>query len=403
MDVRKIAAVCAALLLSVAMTAGGSVGRPGYSLGGYAALVTNTDNLRDLFIERNGHGGANFQVNFNTCPGSRQDAFNEILNYPTFGFGLNYDVYSTMGFVNNTHLGSFVDIYTFMEYAVYKSKVFSAGFLLDLGVSLTNVYYNPITNPYMYNIGKPFTVFLAFGPQFKFRPSEHVELALNTYWFHHSNGNLWMPNFGLNDLAAGLAVRYNPEAPYTEQVRGYKVPHVFQKGLKCEVYATTGVHACKTEFKAFNQMVETPSKKKTDFRSHPRLGIGFDMQYRYSLMCSSGVVADGVYNWGVDELRKCDEIIYGKEEVEKSKGYSPFNLSMGLIHEFHYGNMSVFCAMCAYLFRKVGIYEDQARFFQRAGMRFYMPRLSNMFLGCCIRATKFNNADYFEFQMGVKI
>lgn len=398
----RIIAVSASLLICAVMSAN-VVGKPGYSVGGYAGLITNTDNLRSLFLERNGHGGANAQVLFNTAPGSKMDAFNEILNYPTFGLGINYDVYSTMGFINNTRLGNFVDIYGLMEFAVYKSRRFSAGFMLNLGVGFTDTVYDRFSNPYMYNIGRPFTVYIGFGPQLKYRPVDNIELALNAYWFHHSNGNLWMPNFGLNDLAVGLGVRYYPEAPYTTQVRKLKVPHVFKKGFKYDIYATTGFHSCKTEFKAYNQMVEDPSDKRVDFESHPRLGLGFDVQYQYSLMCSSGLVLDGVYNWGVDELKRCDEIIYGKEEAARSKGYSPFNAALGLIHEFHYGNVSVFCTVSAFLFRKVGIYEDQSKTFQRAGMRFYLSKLKNTFLGCCIRATNFNNADYFEFQLGLKI
>ena len=398
-----IISVVVALVCGAYAQASGNVPNSGYTVGANYAVVTDTDNLRKDFLEENGHMGYSLQWAYNTRPGGKNDVFNEILNFPVFGLGANFDVYRTMGFRNNSRVGNFVDLYGFMEASMYKNRWFSAGFLLDLGLSATNVVYDPIMNPGMINIGAPLTVFMAFGPQLKFRPADRLELALNAYWFHHSNGNAWMPNFGLNDLSIGVSARYNPGGAYTEQVRKLRMPHEFDRGLGVDVYATTGFHSCKTEFKAYNQMVKDPKLKKNDFVSHPRAGIGVDVKYRYCLMCSSGLVADGVYNWGVDELEKCDRIIYGDREVDECKGYSPFNMSLGLFHEFHYRSMSVFCAMCAYVFRKVGIYEDGTRFFQRAGMRFYMPRLSNMFLGCCIRATKFNNADYFEFQMGVKI
>lgn len=390
-------------MCGVCVRASGNVPNSGYTVGANYAFVTNTDNLRSDFLAKNGHMGYTLQWAYNTRPGGKNDVFNEILNFPVFGIGVNYDAYSTMGFRNNSRVGNFVDLYGFMEASMYKNRWFSAGFLLNLGLSATNVVYDPLNNPGMINIGAPLTVFMAFGPQFKFRPAECLELALNTYWIHHSNGNAWMPNFGLNDLSVGVSARYNPGGAYTEQVKTLSIPHEFERKFSVDVYATTGFHSCKTEFKAYNQMVKNPRLKKNDFVSHPRAGIGVDVTYRYSLMCASGLVADGVYNWGTDELEECDRIIYGDKEVAESKGYSPFNMSLGLFHEFYYRNMSVFCAVCGYVFRKVGIYEDKTRFFQRAGMRFYVPRLSNMFLGCCIRATKFNNADYFEFQMGIKI
>lgn len=395
--------IISALMCGVSIRASGNVPNSGYTIGTNYAFVTNTDNLRSDFLAKNGHMGYTLQWAYNTRPGGKNDVFNEILNFPVFGIGVNYDAYSMMGFTNNSRVGNFVDLYGFMEASMYKNRWFSAGFLLNLGLSATNVVYDPLNNPGMINIGAPLTVFMAFGPQFKFRPAECLELALNTYWIHHSNGNAWMPNFGLNDLSVGVSARYNPGGAYTEQVKTLSIPHEFERKFSVDVYATTGFHSCKTEFKAYNQMVKNPGLKKNDFVSHPRAGIGVDVTYRYSLMCASGLVADGVYNWGTDELEECDRIIYGDKEVAESKGYSPFNMSLGLFHEFYYRNMSVFCAVCGYVFRKVGIYEDKTRFFQRAGMRFYMPRLSNMFLGCCIRATKFNNADYFEFQMGIKI
>ena len=149
--------------------------------------------------------------------------------------------------------------------------------------------------------------------------------------------------------------------------------------------------------------VDDPDKKLAHFPARPRVGVAIDAVYRYCQLCSTGFAMDFGYHWDSAMLRSSDTVIYGSKAVKEGPGYSPFNWALGFIHEFHYGNFAAFCGCSRYLFRKVGIHENQARFFQRAGMRFYFPRLSNTFLGMCIRATKFNNADFFEFQMGIRI
>lgn len=377
--------------------------KPAFSIGGYAAHVTNTDGLVEPYLLKNGHGGANLQMAFFTAPGSRNDVFNEILNYPTFGFGVNYDVYSTMKFKAPTHIGNHVDLYTFMEGAFYRTRMFSVGYTLQLGLGITDVIYDVYTNPLYYNVGEPFTAYLAFGPQFKFRPADNLELMLNTYWFHHSNGNVAMPNYGLNDLAVGLGVRYYPEAPYTGQTRELKLPHDFTKGFKYDIFATTGFHACKTEFEAFNWEEPDPDKKRTVYTSHPRFGLSADVQYQYSLMCSSGIVVDAVYSCGMDETERGDRKLNGDEAVDNAGGYNPWNVGIGAIHEFRYGCMSVFISVCHYLYHNAGVRENTSSLYERAGMRFYMGKLDRIFLGGCIRAKEFNNAEYFEFQFGVRI
>lgn len=386
-----------------AQTSAGKLPKPAFSLGGYVARVTNTDGLVEPYLLENGHGGANLQMAFFTAPGSRNDVYNEMLNYPTFGFGVNYDVYNTMKFKAPTHIGNHVDLYTFMEGAFYRTRMFSVGYTLQLGLGITDVIYDVYTNPLYYNVGEPFTAYLALGPQFKFRPADNIELMLNTYWFHHSNGNVAMPNYGLNDLALGLGVRYYPEAPYTGQVRNLKLKHEFTKGFKYDIFATTGFHACKTEFEAFNWREPDPDRKRTVYTSHPRFGLSADVQYQYSLMCSSGIVVDAVYCCGMDEIERGDRKLNGDEAVDNAGGYNPWNVGIGAIHEFHYGCMSVFISVCRYLYHNAGVRENTSSLYERAGMRFYIGKLGRIFLGGSIRAKEFNNAEYFEFQMGVRI
>lgn len=376
---------------------------PSVTAGAAYCYLTNTDNMRDLFVDRNGHMSYTFKVGFNTSPDDPNAAFAERYNYPVLGFGATFDNCTTMKFKNNSRLGNFLNVYTFMEGAFYKNKYGSIGYWASIGMGITSVMYDPITNPYQLHIGAPLSIYLTCGPQIKLRPVDNFELAINAYWYHHSNGNMWMSNIGLNGYAVGATLTYNIDKPYTKQVSRLTLHPEYEKGMHYDFFTTYGLHACKTEFKAFNEMVEDPEEKQKDFRSRPRIGLGFDAVYRYSLLCSTGLSLEAGYNWDSEMLKRSDTVIYGPEAVAASKGYSPFSLALGFVHEFYYGNVTAYMGCSAYLFRHVGINEDISRYYQRIGMRFYFPHFSNAFAGWNIRSTKFKNADFFEFQIGIRI
>ena len=378
-------------------------GLPSIAVGSSYCYVTNTADMRDMFIAKNCHWSYSALVGFNTSPQDENAAYGERYNYPVIGFGATFDHCSTMKFKNNSRLGNFLNVFTFMEGAFYKNRYGSLGWWSSIGMGITNVTYDPIDNPYQMHVGAPLSIYVTVGPQIKLRPTDNVELMLNAYWYHHSNGNMWMSNIGLNGLAVGAAVRYNMEAPYTKQVTSLTMHPEYPKGLHFDVFGSYGLHACKTEFKAFNEMVEDPEQKKSDFRSRPRIGIGMDLVYRYCLICSTGLALDMGYNWDGPMLKKSDTVIYGAEAVAKSKGYNPFSCALGFVHEFYYGNVSMYCGCSYYLYRKVGINEDRSSLYQRLGMRFYFPHFSNAFAGWNIRATDFGDADFFEFQLGIRI
>ncbi|MBQ0024467.1 MAG: hypothetical protein KBT00_01905 [Bacteroidales bacterium] len=380
------------------------IGKPSsISVGGSYCYVTNTENLRDGFLARNGHPSYTVQFGYNTFPGCRSSAYAERYNFPVIGFGLTFDNCSRMQFKNNSSIGDFVNVYAFMNGAFYKERRFSLGYLMNMGMGITGVLYDPIDNPYQFHIGSPLSIYLSFGPQIKLRPSDNIEIDLNAYWYHHSNGNMWMSNVGLNGLSAGAALRYNFEEPYTRQVRRLEEKADFPKGFFYEIYGSYGLHACKTEFLAFNKMVEDPALKQRSFTSRPRIGLGFDAMYRYSLLCATGIVLDCNYNWDGGMLKRSDTVIYGEDAVRNGPGYSPLNIALGFLHEFYYGNLSGFMGCSAYLYRKVGINEDFSRFYQRIGFRFHFPSWCNSFAGWCIRSSLFKDADFFEFQVGIRI
>lgn len=400
---RKLLFAATLCLLIPASLNADNKNRPAISAGWTHSNITDTDGIPHTYVDRNGVDSYYIKLAFNTKPGGKYEVYQEIMNFPVFGIGAGWDNYSAMGFKNNSRLGDFLNLFTFMEGAFYKNRYFSIGYNVDLGLGITGTFYNAVSNPLEINIGAPVCIYMKFGPQIKLHPTDRVELIINGNWFHHSNSNTWMPNWGLNNIGLGAEFRYNIDQPHTEQITRLRNRHDFEKRLDFNVFTSFGTQSSKPEFRAFNLHFENLEDKKTDFVSRPRMGIGFDAQYRYCQFCSTGLAIDCNYTWDNEILRDCDRILYGEKSIEEGPGYSPFSLAAGFAHEFHYGNVSAYCGMSCYLFRKVGTCGDNGRFFQRAGMRFHFPRLSNIFLAWNVRATQFCNADFFEFQFGIRI
>lgn len=398
---KKFALLFVLAFVPVCRAEAGTDGDRSISFSGAYGTLFNTEGILNSFVSGNGCMSYSVRYAIGTNPDSRNADFAEIFNYPTFGIGANWSRFSTLEFKNDSWLGDVVDLYGFIESYFYKNSFLSLGMSLDFGASVNNCAYDVVKNPRQYLLGANMSVYASFGPQISFRPWKRAEISVRGYWNHHSNGHTWMPNYGLNGLAVSGTLRYYIDEPYTEQVSVLRKKTEFDKGFRLNAFLSYGMHASRTEFEAFNLTVDDPALKQTSFRSYPRPGLGIEGEYRYSAMFSTGAVVDINYNSDTPALRKADEKLYGKDKV-KGLRYDPLNIGLGFIHEIHYRNVSAFCGVSYYLYRHSGINEERL-LYQRAGMRFRFPNFHDMFLAWCIRAHRFNDADYFEFQIGIPL
>jgi len=378
---------------------------PSFSAGSYLTYIPNHEGIRDNLVKSPTYPTYFISTTFNTRPGGPNEQYMQMYNYPVFGIGISLADLPMLDFHNNSKLRSIYSIYLMTEYSVFKREKMSLGVVGNYGIGITTGdYYDPIFNKANIYLSWPFTVYVGIGPQVKIRPTEHLELGINTLVWHHSNGNSSIPNKGLNEMALGGFIRYNIDEPYTGR---YELPHkpVYPKGFHWDFYLNGGFHGCKTEWAAYNEMVEDPMKKQKDFKRWPRVGLGIDCIYRYGLLASTGLVFDVIHHSNMDALRASDVAIYGKDYAEANGKYSPLVLCMGFIQEFYINSFSIYAGASAYLLHRVGIKEAElsSPLCQRLGFRYYVSQWANSFLGFCIRSHKFNDADYFEFQLGIRI
>jgi hypothetical protein len=382
--------------------------RPAFSAGAYYTYVPDHEGIYDRLFDSGVYPTYAVAVTFNTSPDSpKSDFFTQLYNYPTFGIGFSVSDLSKIRFKNNSHFSNIYTGYVKMEYALLRNSVATLGISMEEGMAYTKDLYDPYTNPCNTYFGQHSTIYFSVGPQIKVRPTPNLELVFNGLFWHHSSGNESVPNTGFNEFAAGAFVRYNLEPPYTGKMKLPERPSDFKKHIETEIFALGGIHSCKTEWHAFNELVEDPAEKQVKFRHWPRGGVGMDISYRYGLFTSTGVAFDFLYSSNSAALERSDIAIYGEEAVD-GVSYNPFTLDLGLVQKIFYRNVAFYISLGGYVFRDVGIHETflttkVSKLYQKIGLRVYFPKMNDVFLGWCIKANNFNDADYFEFHLGVRI
>jgi hypothetical protein len=111
------------------------------------------------------------------------------------------------------------------------------------------------------------------------------------------------------------------------------------------------------------------------------------------------------------ELEKSDRIVYGDAAVENSPGYNPFSVGIAAVQEVYWKNFAVHVAIGAYPYRHKGVNGELAKangdrergwHYEKAGFRYYFPKLGDTFLGFAIKSHSIK-AEYLEFSLGIRL
>lgn len=369
--------------------------------GTYSYLPPNIDKFYRMLLETGSCATWSIQAGYNTLS-SDADPYAEAYNYPTMGFGLTWSEFNLLKFKNNSHYNDTYAAYFFLERPIWKKRAVDIGYFFRFGVGYTPDHYDPYTNPANLFLGSHVMAYAAAGGQFRFHPTEHLELDANLYFYHYSNGKFCMPNGGWNTADIGLAVKYNVGSQERRQVCAHTIPCDYPRGLHWDICAIGGSKIFDVEWQAKNRHVDDVSLKQTSFTRIWRHGISADATWRYSMLCSSGLSLDVYHSTGMDVLRECDALTYGQEKVDETK-YSPYTVDIGAMHEFFYKNISATCTVGLHLHNHYGIYEDTGLLYQKLGFRVYFPNLGGLFFGWCVKAYVFSKADCLEASIGIRL
>jgi hypothetical protein len=362
------------------------------------------------------YGYMNYEaaVGIQTNPENR-NPYAEAFGFPMINIGFSLSRTSNFKFSDTTKFPDLYTLYGSFERSILKKRLVSAGYLLDFGITYNPGRYDPVNNPGNNWLSSPIMAYFGAGVFAKMHIGKRWEAGVNVMFRHFSNGRLDLPNEALNGVGAGLFVRYRmSDYEYEKYTQKYNFERNWDKGMQYMIVLGGGVHTCMAEWNAYVESEPDPVKKAeaaAQLKAHPKFSLSFDAIYRYSMRYATGIGLDLFYSTNMDALEKSDRVFYGDEAVDNCPGYFPLSVGIAVVQEVYWGNFAVHVAVGAYPYRHKGVNGELAKeagdrergwHYEKAGFRYYFPKLGDMFVGFAIKSHSIK-AEYLEFSLGVRI
>ena len=361
--------------------------------------------FRDSYTSR---GFNSFKVEWDhmTGPGD-EGGFAQAYNFPVFGIGLSYNTLSDVVFRSkNGRYADMLTLYGIISRDLVRTRHLGFGYDISLGLSYSGEYYNALTNRSNWFFSSPVLLYAAGGGHLDWAVTRRLSLEADINVRHNSSARLAYPNGGLNYWGGGMSAIYSFGGVRPPSGHVFKTQRIredlFRKGWNFEIYAGGGVHACAAEWLAFSRSESRETVAATSLRKWPMASLSADAIYRAGGRFGLGFTADGFWNSNIERLKWADRILYDEERIEASKGYSPLSFGIGLVQEIFYRDFALYVQEGWYLVRKMGVHAEHGHIYERAGIRYYPPRLDPVFISVCIKAHRFK-ADYLDFTVGIKL
>ena len=349
--------------------------------------------------------GIGYQTNpDDECPYARAFGF------PVFNFGFSLARMSNFQFYDHTEFSDFYSLFGSFERTLLRKDKFSAGYKLDFGLSYNPDRYDPVNSPGNNWLSSPVMAYFGAGAFVEYHMGKRWAIGADALFRHYSNGRLALPNEALNSMGGGVYVRYRmAEYDYSKYLKSAPVQNEYEGGFQYMLTLGTGFHTCMAEWNAYvEKEPDLYKRQEIHLKAHPKFSLSFDAVYRYSLRYATGIGLDLFYSTNMKELEASDRIVYGDESVNNCPGYNPLSVGVAFIQEVYWRNLAVHISLGAYPYRHKGVNGPEAKamgdrergwHYEKAGLRYYMPKLGDTFVGFAIKSHSIK-AEYLEFSIG---
>ena len=344
-----------------------------------------------------------------------KNAYAHDYNYPTFSFGLRYqlnhgttmhrdDPWGEAQPVNYTSkLGNFLTLYGTFNRPLYRSKHWQWGYYLGTGIAYTSLKYNQkndIDNEY---IGSHLNIYFNAGLYGQVKIAKEWSVKGGLDFAHHSNGAMARPNKGANYLGPFVGLVYEPQQATSPIIkRNTEATQPFQKYWFTEFTLGLGGKTLLEEWlqTQFNTPQGQPDYRKEHFTYYGAYSFHTHLLYRYARRWASGVGVGLFYGEYAHRIARMD-----KENGHTDEKHSPWSASIEARHEVYYGNVSVRLTLGYYLYRHMGYSANHGLeypYHEQVGVFYSFPKLKGLTLGFSVNAHA-TKADFTELQLSIPV
>ncbi len=268
-------------------------------------------------------------------------------------------------------------ILPFMQFRLLKHKNSEFGGKLGLGGAYVTKGFNYLTNFDNRAISAPFNFAVEFAAIYNRKINNHLDLNLETGFFHTSNGSFLMPNGGLNIyyLKGGISYFFN-ETPYSK-MKPCEIStankKLFYTTYLAGGYREQGTFSYRRQFPVFtfHQAIMKPINKIYN------IGIGADLFYD-----------------ATNALTDEPDLI--PSQINESDKWLA---AIGICNELNIGKLSIPLEFYYYIY---DFDKIKRPVYVRFGLTYFPYK--NIFVGCYFKGSnnKYNtlSSDFMEFALG---
>ena len=326
--------------------------------------------------------GGNFEIGLQ---GGGKNVYNSIMNYPAFGAG-----FLTYGFPESGKLGYPNALYLFLNAPFKRVNKWAFSLIIRLGMSYNWQPRDPINNPASLVLGSYRNLYISFGPEVQYLIGNSLTATAGFRFSHFSNGQSSLPNAGVNLITPHLGLKYDFNDGQPRDYEKYVKPEYTNKAMEYYFTFGTGIR------QIFFDSIDTGVSESLGQSYHVR-NISVAAQYQFGWSGKFGGGLDFIY-WGAYN----PQIMEGPGGIVQPVTY-PFAdyLQLGVFVSYEYvmKNFSIYAQPGWRVLRKEydGMPTD---FYQHLALKYH---IHDLIVGIAIRAIKFGQAEYIEWNIGYRI
>jgi hypothetical protein len=382
---------------------------------------------RAIYLKNLHYGGLEFRFGKQTAGKNRWE---RMLNFPSYGLTLRYTSYynffdpKTVRKERNKVMGQNIALFGYFKISMLRYKRFDWNCQIGFGAAcFTKIYrkdvvYKPTTltpdpndpNRYINEDGESeeypdnclisvyVTPYINLQMGFDFRLSPKFDLSFNANFNHASNASMNMPNFGVNELAGAVNLRY----------------HLNQRNelVKCDTFP---------KYKPVNSLFFTVDPgwliARYDDNYYFKTGVSVGYMRSFLPVLSAGISFETFYARYLAHSKDYNTTEWEKPDSPRIK--MPKNIYTGgfyLFSELVFGRYALHLGAGCYVFKGPvqaknkdlaqnwddgGTLTRYPWVYEKVGFRVYLGKKRNHFVGATLRAHA-PVADYLAFDYGFK-